>query len=130
MVKLFFIFVILLFITIYFIPSFIAIGRKHKYLLQITILNAFLGWSFIAWVAALIWGTTNYTEEETPTKSAWIIIAAFAILSISPILLYSLIPAKYKTSVIEETQYKKVIYTNDSGKQVKQEKSTKHIGKF
>lgn len=48
---------IFLILLLYFIPSFIAIASKHKYFLQITLLNIFLGFSILGWVGALIWAT-------------------------------------------------------------------------
>jgi len=42
-------------IPIYFLPTIIATNRKHPNALPIFILNFFLGWSLIGWVAALIW---------------------------------------------------------------------------
>lgn len=127
MLKLLFLFFMLIFVSIYFIPAFVAIGRKHVHVLQITILNAFLGWSFIAWVAALIWATTNHTERSTSTKGSWIMIGVFFLLSVSPVLIYSIIPHKYKSGIIQETQYKKIIYTTNSGKVVKEETETHNI---
>lgn len=119
----------LLFAGVYFIPSFVAIGRKHVHVLQITILNTFLGWSFIAWVAALIWATLEHTDEKAKTKTSWIIIGIFFLLLASPLLLYSIIPSKYKSSVIQETQYKKIIYTNNAGKVINEETKTEHTEK-
>lgn len=75
-------------LTIYFAPSFIAIARKHQYVLQITLLNALLGWSFFGWAAALIWATTSHTEEKVDTKLSWVIISIFAIAIICPILFF------------------------------------------
>ncbi|HJY79591.1 MAG TPA: superinfection immunity protein [Candidatus Binatia bacterium] len=48
-----FIFLIFL-IVLYFAPAINAVLRKHKARTPITVLNAFLGWTFIGWVA-LIW---------------------------------------------------------------------------
>jgi hypothetical protein len=44
----------------YFIPTFIAIYREHVNVLAITLLNLFLGWTFIGWVVALVWSVTVY----------------------------------------------------------------------
>ena len=41
---------------IYFIPSIIA--RKTKFYNGILILNIFLGWTFLGWVAALVWAVS------------------------------------------------------------------------
>ncbi len=41
----------------YFIPTLIAIQRKHRYRESIFLLNLLLGWTFVGWVAALVWAT-------------------------------------------------------------------------
>lgn len=46
---------ILLSIIIYFLPSIIAMRRKHRNAVAIFVLNFFLGWSFLGWLGALIW---------------------------------------------------------------------------
>jgi len=56
--------------------------------LQITLLNALLGWSFFGWAAALIWATTSHTEENVNTKLSWVIISIFAVAIICPILFF------------------------------------------
>lgn len=75
-------------LAIYFAPSFIAIGRKHQYVLQITLLNALLGWSFFGWAVALIWATTNHVQESINTKMSWVIISIFALAVVCPILFF------------------------------------------
>lgn len=75
-------------IGIYFVPSFIAIGRKHTYVLQITLLNALLGWSFFGWAAALIWSTTDHIDEYVNTKLSWVIITIFTIAVIFPVIFF------------------------------------------
>jgi hypothetical protein len=47
------IFVFLFVGIIYFIPSFVAVGKRNSG--AIFALNLFLGWTFIGWVGALIW---------------------------------------------------------------------------
>ena len=42
-------------VFIYFLPSFIAAGKRHPYGTGIAILNLFLGWTIIGWVGALVW---------------------------------------------------------------------------
>jgi hypothetical protein len=46
---------ILILAIVYFIPSIIASVRNHRQIGTIFRLNIFLGWTFIGWVAALIW---------------------------------------------------------------------------
>lgn len=46
---------------IYFIPA--IVGWKTKYAAGIFILNIFLGWTLIGWVAALIWAVSAPKES-------------------------------------------------------------------
>lgn len=113
--MLFFLILICLFIVfLYFAPSFIAIGRKHTYVLQITLLNALLGWSFFGWAAALIWATTNHIDEGVNTKLPWVIISIFLIAIIFPVILFSSIftYSKFETEPqgFERVQYQGFYY--------------------
>ncbi len=47
--------VFLVLLAIYFLPTFIALWRRRRNALAIFLLNFFLGWSFVAWVIALVW---------------------------------------------------------------------------
>jgi hypothetical protein len=47
--------VLILILAVYFIPSIVASVRNHRELGDIFRLNIFLGWTFVGWVAALIW---------------------------------------------------------------------------
>ena len=69
--DIFMILLIIIGLYFYFIPSIIA--RKTKYLNGILILNIFLGWTFLGWVAALIWAVSapkvrvdlhNYSQNK------------------------------------------------------------------
>jgi hypothetical protein len=52
-------FVMGLFVLVtYFLPTFIALSRKKANAGAIFALNAFLGWSLIGWVVALVWSLT------------------------------------------------------------------------
>jgi len=44
---------------IYFIPWLVAKDRRHRNASAIAVLNIFLGWTFLGWVAALVWAMTN-----------------------------------------------------------------------
>jgi hypothetical protein len=44
---------------LYFLPGVIAWFRNHHQTMAITILNLFAGWTFIGWVAALVWACTS-----------------------------------------------------------------------
>jgi Superinfection immunity protein len=45
--------------VIYFLPAFIASKRNHRQTTAIALLNLFLGWTFVGWVAALVWAVSN-----------------------------------------------------------------------
>lgn len=42
----------------YFLPTFVAVARKHRNAVPIFIVNLLLGWSFVGWVVALAWAFT------------------------------------------------------------------------
>ena len=50
---------ILIGIAAYFIPTAIAAFRGHHNTMAIFGLNLLLGWTFIGWVASLIWSLTT-----------------------------------------------------------------------
>lgn len=45
--------------AMYWIPTIVALSRKHHNRGAITITNLLLGWTIIGWIAALIWACTN-----------------------------------------------------------------------
>ncbi len=44
---------------IYFIPSIVAKTNNKKNTTAIVVLNLFLGWTLIGWIIALVWATTK-----------------------------------------------------------------------
>jgi hypothetical protein len=44
-----------IFLGLYFAPTLVAGYLKHRQFQGILLLNVLLGWTFIGWVAALIW---------------------------------------------------------------------------
>jgi hypothetical protein len=48
-------------LLIYFLPSLVARNKRNAD--AICILNLFLGWTLLGWIAALVWALTN--EEKT-----------------------------------------------------------------
>ena len=44
-------------LIVYFWPTFYAAKRQHKNIKSIAVLNLFLGWTLIGWVAAFVWAT-------------------------------------------------------------------------
>ena len=58
-------FFILILVIPYFLPSIIAFLRKHHNSAAILLLNIFLGWTIIAWIACLVWALTATQREQT-----------------------------------------------------------------
>jgi len=55
--------IFLLLIWAYFFPGWIAERRKHNNVAAIIVINLFLGWTFVGWVAALAWAMTDNTDK-------------------------------------------------------------------
>ena len=70
---------ILLFsLFLYFVPSFVAAGRKVMPSLAIFALNLLLGWTLVGWVGALVWALgakTKAQKEEEMVAQARMIAA-------------------------------------------------------
>lgn len=45
----------LVLIAIYFVPTIIAVSRKHSSKGGIIALNILLGWTFLGWVISFVW---------------------------------------------------------------------------
>ncbi|MEE9247594.1 MAG: superinfection immunity protein [Dehalococcoidia bacterium] len=56
--------VVLIALAVYFLPAFVAKGRKKQNAGAIFVLNLLLGWTIIGWVIALIWAIT----VDSPTS--------------------------------------------------------------
>lgn len=55
---------VLIFLAIYFLPSFISSARMHRNNSSTFVLNLFLGWTFIGWVAALMWALSDNVKNR------------------------------------------------------------------
>ena len=42
-------------LLIYMVPTLVAIGRKHSRTKMIALVNIFVGWSVVGWIAAMVW---------------------------------------------------------------------------
>ena len=62
-------FAVALILGIYFLPDWIAQSRGHPNRGSIFILNLFLGWTFLGWVAALIWAN-SFIDKGKRQKTA------------------------------------------------------------
>lgn len=56
--------VVLIGVSLYLVPTIISGIRQHRNANAILIVNLFLGWSFIGWVAALVWAMTDNVERR------------------------------------------------------------------
>jgi hypothetical protein len=52
----------------YFVPTIIAIRRKHPQAVAISALNILLGWSVLGWVGALVWSLV-VTDDGNPSPA-------------------------------------------------------------
>ena len=53
----------------YFLPSIIGFGREHQHRVPILLVNLFLGWTVLGWVAALVWAAMPVTTNKPPPLS-------------------------------------------------------------
>ena len=51
--------IIALIFLVHFLPTIIAVRRKHTNALGIFLVNLFLGWTLIGWVVALVWAVSK-----------------------------------------------------------------------
>ena len=51
--------------VVYFLPSLVAWVRGHHAVLAVFLTNLFLGWTFLGWVAALVWSVMPVKTNVT-----------------------------------------------------------------
>jgi len=51
----------------YFIPTVVAVVRRHRNIAPIALINVFFGWSVLGWFVALIW---SFTADVYPASKA------------------------------------------------------------
>ena len=49
--------------ALYFLPFIIASSRRHPQTLVIFVLDFFLGWTLIAWLALLLWAIVGASDR-------------------------------------------------------------------
>jgi hypothetical protein len=49
---------VLLLLAAYFVPAIVARCRHHQNAAAILVLNLLLGWTFLGWIAAMVWAST------------------------------------------------------------------------
>jgi len=55
-------------LAMYFLPALIAAQKKHHNASAICLLNLFLGWTCIGWIAALVWSATSPPPTQLPPQ--------------------------------------------------------------
>jgi len=57
--------ILIIFLALYFLPTFIAFGRGKVNALSVLLLNIFLGWTLVGWVVSLVWAVkTDLIDKE------------------------------------------------------------------
>ncbi|MDX1678778.1 superinfection immunity protein, partial [Arsukibacterium sp.] len=59
----------LLFITVWFLPSVLALMFNRQHVGKIALLNIPAGFSWIAWLALLVWAVTGKLSNKLATKA-------------------------------------------------------------
>lgn len=54
---------ILILLSLYFLPTIVALLREHNNGVPIFVLNLFLGWTIVVWIICLAW-SGSYQEEK------------------------------------------------------------------
>jgi len=55
---------VILLLTLYLIPTGIALMRRHNKFMPILLVNLLLGFTGIGWIVALIWSFTSNVKEK------------------------------------------------------------------
>mgnify|MGYP006433950487 CR=1 FL=1 len=59
----------LIVLAVYFIPAIIAMARGHRQSGAILVINLILGWTFLGWIAALVWAFVDNNAAPTDATS-------------------------------------------------------------
>lgn len=59
----------LLFLVVWFLPSLLALAFNRQHAGKIALLNIPAGFSWIAWVALLVWAVTGKLGDKLATKA-------------------------------------------------------------
>jgi len=51
-------------LSLYCMPTFVALHRQHHNNTAIAVLNLLLGWTFIGWVVALVWAVSATPAQD------------------------------------------------------------------
>lgn len=54
--------------ALYWLPTIHAASNKHHNITAIFLLNIFLGWTVIGWIAAMVWSATKPPPAQLPPQ--------------------------------------------------------------
>ncbi len=57
--------ILILCALMYFLPTIVAVGRKHHNAVAVALLNIFLGWTFVGWIISLVWAVSKPAPAAT-----------------------------------------------------------------
>lgn len=60
---------LMILIVPYWIPTIIAVRRKHESKMAIVFVNLFFGWTFVGWVLSLIWALSRAGSGAVATQT-------------------------------------------------------------
>jgi T4 superinfection immunity protein len=55
---------IIVLVSCYFLPSFVALVRDKRGAGNVALVNFFLGWTVIGWLLAFVWASSGKTRSE------------------------------------------------------------------
>jgi hypothetical protein len=55
-------------LVLYLLPAIVAVSRKHRQKIAILVLNVLLGWTFVGWVAALVWALVKPARQPVTQR--------------------------------------------------------------
>jgi Ca2+/H+ antiporter len=56
--------ILIVVLIIYMLPTLIAYGREHPRRQELTVINIFLGWTLIGWLAVFLWAALARVEDQ------------------------------------------------------------------
>jgi hypothetical protein len=77
-------FIVLLALFAYFLPTFLAEVRGHQNSGMIFLTNLLLGWTILGWIGALVWAATAVRPRRPEPRSPDAIDRGFAEAAIEP----------------------------------------------
>jgi len=61
---------VLILLTVYFVPTIVAAIRGHQSARAVFALNLLVGWTFLGWVVAFVWALTNLTQVAVDSRTS------------------------------------------------------------